>query len=115
MKTHFEGAVITEQSKTFAIVSVQPSVFQDSFNATTIIKALLPVFDGIPVVLMTIDPQGAPAYLGRPDLVLLMDNVNVKEAPWKQVTAEIDLSNSCPMKESQENQDSDLKLINLQP
>ena len=100
MNTHFETAVITEQDKTIAVVSVQPSVFQDLFNATTIIKALLPVFKGIPVVLMTIDPQGVPAYFGRSDLILILETVNIKEASWNEITAEVDLSNSCPMKES---------------
>lgn len=102
MKTQFDGAVITEQDKTCAVVSVQPSVFHNSFNANTIIKALIPVFNGIPVVLMTIDTQGAPAYYGRSDLVLLLENFNIKEASWSQIDADIDLSNSCPVKEEVE-------------
>ena len=58
MKTQFDGAVITEQGQTCAVVSVQPAIFQNSVNATMIIKALLPSFNGIPVVLMTLDDQG---------------------------------------------------------
>lgn len=99
MKTSFESAVVTVQDKTIAVVSVQPAIFQDSFNASTIIKGLLPVFEGKPVVLMTIDPQGNPAYFGRSDLILLLESINIKEAQWKEVTAAIDLTNSCPMKE----------------
>lgn len=99
MKTQFEGTVITEQGKSCAVVSVQPAVFQDSFTATTIIKALLPVFKGIPVVLMTLNTQGAPAYFGRGDLIDLLENINIREASWTQIEADIDLSNSCPMKE----------------
>lgn len=102
MKTQFEGTVITEQDRTFAVVSVQRSVFQDSFNAASIIKAMLPIFKGMPVILMTLDAQGAPAYFGRSDLVLLAENVNIKEAKWEQISAEIDLSNSCPMKEGED-------------
>lgn len=101
MDTHFERAVITEQDKTFAVISVQRSVFQDSFNATMIIKSMLPIFK-MPIVLMTIDAQGAPAYFGRSDLVLLAENVNIKDAKWEQITADIDLSNSCPMKEPED-------------
>ncbi|TGE33288.1 hypothetical protein [Desulfosporosinus sp. Sb-LF] len=102
MNTHFEAAVVTEQGKSIAVVSVQPTVFQNSFNASTIIKGLLPIFEGIPVVLMTLDPQGAPAYFGRSDLILILETINVKEASWKEVTADIDLTNSCPMKEVEE-------------
>ena len=99
MKTQFEGAVITEQDTTLAVVSVQPSVFHNPMNATSIIKALLPTFNGIPVVLMTLDTKGVPAYFGRGDLVVLLENVNIKEASWSQIDADIDLSNSCPLKE----------------
>lgn len=102
MNTQFEGAVITEQDKKFAVVSVQKSVFQDSFNASMIIKAMLPIFKGIPVVLMAIDAKGVPGYFGRSDLVLLAENVNIKDAKWEQITADIDLSNSCPMKETED-------------
>lgn len=102
LNTKFESAVVTEQGNTIAVVSVQPTVFQNAFNASMIIKGLLPVFKGIPVILMTLDPQGVPAYYGRSDLILLLENVNIKEASWKQVTAEIDLTDSCPMKETEE-------------
>ncbi|KGK86513.1 hypothetical protein DP73_16470 [Desulfosporosinus sp. HMP52] len=102
MNTTFESAVVTVQDKTIAVVSVQPTVFQNSFNASTIIKGLLPVFKGMPVVLMTLDPQGKPAYFGRSDLILLLETINIKEAEWKEVSAVVDLTNSCPMKEEQE-------------
>lgn len=102
MNTQFEGTVLSEQGKTFAVVSVQRSVFQDSFNASIIIKAMLPIFKGMPVVLMTIDAQGVPGFFGRADLVLLAENVNIQEAKWEQINADIDLSNSCPMKEMED-------------
>lgn len=102
MNTTFESTVVTVQDKTIAVVSVQPTVFQNSFNASTIIKGLLPVFKGMPVVLMTLDPQGNPAYFGRSDLILLLETINIKESAWKEVSAVVDLTNSCPMKEEQE-------------
>jgi len=102
LNTQFESAVVTEQGKTIAVVSVLPTVFQNSFNASMVIKGLLPVFKGMPVVLMTLDPQGKPAYFGRSDLILILENINIKEAAWKEITADIDLSNSCPMKEAEE-------------
>jgi len=101
LDTKFESAVVTVQEKTIAVVSVQPTVFQNSFNASTIIKGLLPVFKGMPVVLMTIDHQGNPAYFGRSDLILLLESINIKDAEWKEVSAAVDLTNSCPMKEDE--------------
>ncbi len=94
MKSQFEGVIIEEQGKTFAVVAVQSSVFKNSSDVTMIIKAMLPAFKGIPIVLMTIDDEEKPAYFGRPDLVILLENVNIKEASWSQMEAEIDLGKS---------------------
>jgi len=100
LKSQFEGTVITEQGKTCAVVAVQPAVFQNSINATMVIKALLPAFKGMPVVLMALDDKGVPGYFGRADLIDFLENINIKEASWTQIEAEIDLSNSsCPIKE----------------
>jgi len=100
VKSQFDGAVITEKGQTCAVVSVQPAIFQNSVNATMVIKALLPVFKGMPVVLMTLDAKGVPGYFGRGDLIDLLENVNIKEASWSQIEADIDLNNSsCPMRE----------------
>lgn len=101
MLSTFDSAVVTVQDRTIAVVSVKPGVFQNSFNASTIIKGLLPVFPGKPVVLMTLDPQGNPAYFGRSDLILLLESIDIKEAPWQEVKADIDFTNSCPMKEDE--------------
>lgn len=100
MKSEFESAIITEQGKKVAVVSVQPVVLHNAADANMVIKALLPTFEGIPVVLVTKNKEGAPAYYGRSDLVLLLDNVKLEEASWSQLSAEIDLSNdACPSKE----------------
>lgn len=92
MKTQFEGAVITEQGVTFAVVSVHSLVFQNASDATKIIKSLIPCFTGIPVVLMAKNPQDTPVYFGRPDLIKLLENVNIQEAPWEQMTADFILT-----------------------
>lgn len=100
VKTQFEGAIIEEQGNKIAVVSVQPVVFQNITDATMIIKALLPVYKGMPVVLVTKNKEGVPAYYGRSDLVLLLENININEASWSQVSADIDLNNgSCPSKD----------------
>ncbi len=98
MKSQFEGVIIEEQGKTVAVVSVQSPIFKNSTDATMIIKALLPAFKGIPVVLVTIDDKGNPAYFGRPDLVILLESINIKEAAWSQMEADLDLDNSCSKK-----------------
>jgi len=100
VKTQFEGAIIEEQGIKIAVVSVQPVVFNNATDGTMIIKALLPVYKGMPVVLVTKNKEGIPAYYGRSDLVLLLENVNINEASWSQVSADINLSNdACPSKD----------------
>lgn len=97
MKTQFEGAIIEEQGTKIAVVSVQARVFQNSTDANLIIKALLPVYKGMPVVLVTKNNEGVPAYYGRADLVLLLETINIEEASWSQVSADINLnSGACP-------------------
>lgn len=97
MKTQFESAIITEQGKNIAVVFVQPAVFKNAIDSTVIIKALLPVFKGMPVVLVTKNEEGVPAYFGRADLILFLETININEASWTQVSADIDLNNgACP-------------------
>ncbi|KUO69967.1 MAG: hypothetical protein APF81_12615 [Desulfosporosinus sp. BRH_c37] len=97
MKTQFEGAIIEEQGKKIAVVSVQARVFQNAMDANIIIKALLPLYKGMPVVLVTKNNEGVPAYYGRADLVLFLETINIEEASWSQVSADIDLNNgACP-------------------
>lgn len=97
MKTQFQGAIIDEQGKKIAVVSVQPIVFQNAPDATMIIKALLPVYKGMPVVLVTKNKEGVPAYYGRSDLVIFLESINIEEAAWSEVSADIELNNdSCP-------------------
>lgn len=92
MNTQVEGAIITEQGKTVAVVFVQSFVFHNAPDAAKIIKALLPSFDGIPVVLMTVDANGQPAYFGRPDLIILLENINMKDVPKQTITVDLDLT-----------------------
>ena len=100
MKSQFESAIITEQGKKIAIVSVQPAVLHTATDANMVIKALIPAFKGVPVVLVTKNKEGAPAFYGRSDLVLLLENTNLEEASWNQISAEIDLTNTaCPSQE----------------
>ncbi|HBP64839.1 MAG TPA: hypothetical protein DD730_11310 [Desulfosporosinus sp.] len=100
MKSQFESAIITEQGKKIAVVSVQPAVLHNATDANMVIKALIPTFNGVPVVLVTKNKEGAPAYYGRSDLVLLLENTKLEEASWSQLSAEIDLTNTaCPSQE----------------
>ncbi|HZK56625.1 MAG TPA: hypothetical protein VFC84_20915 [Desulfosporosinus sp.] len=97
MKSHFESAIIDEQGKKIAVVSVQQAVLHNAADANLVIKALIPTFEGVPVVLVTKNKEGAPIYYGRSDLVLLLENADLGEASWTQISAEIDLTNTaCP-------------------
>ena len=82
----FEGAVIKEQGVTFAIAIVKRHVLQSSSKANETIRALQPVFPGIPMVLMAQDSLGIPTYYGRKDIAKLMANVPLEAVPWKRYT-----------------------------
>jgi hypothetical protein len=68
-------AVIREQGVTFAVVSVQEHVLNNSFEADRTIRAFQPAFPGLPVVLMAQDYRGVPTYYGRRTLSEFMASV----------------------------------------
>lgn len=82
-----EGAVITEQGVTFAIVIVKPSVLTNHAERDRIQAAFSrELFDGLPVVLMSQDARGVPSYYGRRDLSEFMANVPLDAVPWRRYT-----------------------------
>ncbi|CAA7601764.1 Hypothetical protein DEACI_2432 [Acididesulfobacillus acetoxydans] len=91
MRTQIERAIVDRGGKPVAVVSVHSFVFQSANDATNIIKALLPSFDGIPVVLMTLNGKGEPGYFGRPDLVSFLETIPVKEMAWEPLSVDVDL------------------------
>jgi len=82
----FEGAVIKEQGVSFAVVVVKPHVVNVPSEARKTIAGFMPVFPGMPVVLMAQDARGTPTYFGRPDIAKFLANVPVASIPWREYT-----------------------------
>ena len=82
----FQGAVIKEQGVTFAIVVVKRSDVGNRNEADRTIASFQRVFPGMPVVLMSQDATGTPAYYGRKDIVRFLAKVPLSAIPWKQYT-----------------------------
>ncbi|GLR50480.1 hypothetical protein KYK30_01765 [Shinella yambaruensis] len=80
-----QGAVISEQGQTFAVVVVKPHVVQNRLEAANAIGSFMRVF-GIPVVLMAQDSRGRPTYYGRPDIAKFMSSVSIHRIPWREYT-----------------------------
>jgi hypothetical protein len=79
-----EGAVIREQGQTFAVVVVKPEVLQNSSQAQSAILSFMPVFPGMPVVLMAQNHRGVPTYYGRNDISRFMASVPLRAIPWRR-------------------------------
>lgn len=84
---NFQGALVTEQGVTFAIVIVKPHVIQNSFTARETLRGFAPRFPGVPVVLMAQDYRGVPTYYGRKDIVNFLANVPMECIPWREYYA----------------------------
>ncbi len=82
----FQGAVIREQSTTFAIVIVKPQVLDNQIGARDTIRSFQPIFPGLPIVLMAQDSRGRATYLGRPDISRFLAKVPPSAIPWKEYT-----------------------------
>lgn len=81
----FEGAKITEQGVTFAIVIVKPYVLNSS-ERESLRDSFISVFGNIPIILMAQDSRGIPTYHGRTDIVKFLANIHPSQIPWKKYT-----------------------------
>ena len=81
-----QGAVITEQGTTFAIVVVKKNILDRRNQADRMIREFQPVFGGVPVVLMAQDHRGAPRYYGQKDIARFMADVPMSAVPWREYT-----------------------------
>jgi hypothetical protein len=82
----FQGAVIKEQSVTFAIVVVKQSALQIQSESQKTAQAYVPFFPSLPIILMAQDSRGTPTYWGRKDIVNFFANVHISQIPWKEYT-----------------------------
>lgn len=79
-----QGAVIREQGQTFAVVVVKPHIVQNRSQAANTISSLMPIFGGIPIVLMAQDSRGRATYYGRPDISRFMASAPLRAIPWRE-------------------------------
>ena len=82
----FQGAVIKEQGVTFAVVIVKEHIVDNRLEADRAVHSFLPVFPGVPVVLMAQDSRGTPTYYGRKDIADFMAAVPIHAVPWREYT-----------------------------
>lgn len=82
----FQGAVIKEQGQTFAVVVVKSHVVQDRVSANDAIRAFMPTFGGMSVVLMAQDSRGRPTYFGRSDIARFLSRTPLRAIPWREYT-----------------------------
>lgn len=79
----FEGAIISEQGQTFAIVIVKPHVLASPVARAEAIGSFTREI-GMQTVLMAQDSRGVPSYWGRRDIVAFLSNVDPGRIPWRR-------------------------------
>ncbi|PYE30286.1 hypothetical protein DFP83_1198 [Idiomarina fontislapidosi] len=82
----FQGAVIKEQGVTFAIVVVKKHILDSPHESEEAISTFMPLFPGMPVVLMAQGFRGIPEYRGRADIVNFLANLHPSQIPWQEYT-----------------------------
>lgn len=82
----FQGALITEQRVTFAIVIVKKHILDSPSQREDTRDSFGGVFPGVPIILMAQDSRGTPTYHGRKDIVNFLANVPIEAIPWKEYT-----------------------------
>lgn len=82
----FDGALITEQGVTFAIVCVKPYVL-NSIDKEKIREQFSSYFGFVPTILMAQNSRGIPRYDGRRDIVKFLSHIHPSRIPWKHYTA----------------------------
>ena len=81
-----QGAIVREQSQTFAIVVVKRHLLDNSHEANEPIRSFTPYFPGMPVVLAGQDPRGRFTYFGRRDISTFLASISPTRIPWKEFT-----------------------------
>lgn len=79
------GAVIKEQGITFAIVVVQPHVFNSKHTLNEAADSFSFYFPRMPIILVRSTAKG-PEYYGRTDIVDFLSNIHPSQIPWKEYT-----------------------------
>lgn len=85
MKT-YQGGIVIGHKKRFAIVRVDKAVIDNREEAVKIMQALLPQFQGLPVVLVAEQGKEKPLYFARPDLMNFLMDFHLPSVEWKEYT-----------------------------
>ncbi|MEO7503044.1 MAG: hypothetical protein ABIW94_10450 [Gemmatimonadaceae bacterium] len=80
----FQAAVIRDWGVKFAVVIVLPQLIQSAHSAVKAQMAFAPAFPGVPIVLMAQDPEGAPMFHGRKDLIALVNSIQLDAVRWQE-------------------------------
>ena len=81
----FDGALISEQGVTFAIICVKPSVLRSN-DKESIRNKFSSLFGFVPTILMVQNAKGIPTYDGRRDIVRFLSHLHPSRIPWKHYT-----------------------------
>ena len=83
-----DGAIVTEQGVTFAIVIVKSHVIQSQSSADDMRESLSTIADfvGLPIILASQDARGRFTYQGRQDIVDFLAPIDASRIPWKRYT-----------------------------
>lgn len=79
----FKAAVVKEEDKTFAIVSVPSKLLRDKDESESARRWFhINVFKDVPVVLVTRDELGNAEYAGPVDIVAMLLKYDYEEIPF---------------------------------
>jgi len=81
-----QGAILREQSQTFAVVVVKRHLLDSSHEANETVRAFSHYFPGMPVVLAGQDSWGRFTYFGRRDISAFLASISPTRIPWKEFT-----------------------------
>lgn len=81
-----DGAIVTEQGLTFAVVIVKQDVIDSPSRAAEVRTALATIrdFNGLPLVLAAQRADGGFRYLGRDDIGRFLESIDPRRIPWKR-------------------------------
>ncbi|BBO79611.1 hypothetical protein DSCO28_01770 [Desulfosarcina ovata subsp. sediminis] len=79
----FQGALITEQGITFAVVVVKKPFLQNTLTSNKKREEYQQIFPGIPIILAAKEGRGIFQFQGRKDLVNLLASIDSSRIPWK--------------------------------
>lgn len=85
MKT-YQGGIVIGHKKRFGIVRVDKAVIDNREEAVRTMQSLLPLFPGLPVVLVAEEGKEKPLYFARPDLMNFLMDFHLPSVEWKEYT-----------------------------